>query len=193
MKIFFAFLLTLLCVHLLYSCSRYDEGETSLPGSGAVKIAAITPDMVIDRFDFREISQKGVDVEFGARRAKYYRSVDFISFEDVKGVFQGGEVSYQFMLPEAMYDSGIRSLVSSGNVLITASDVFRLTGTGGVFDFEKREARLESNVTLVSGTLSVIGEEGVMDFIGESLELKKVEATIWDLDRFQEELREVVK
>jgi len=186
-------LLTLLCVHFLCSCSRYDEGETSLPGSGAVRITAITPDMLIDRFDFREISQKGVDVEFGARRAKYYRSVDFISFEDVKGVFQGGKVSYQFMLPEAMYDSGIRSLVSSGNVLITASDVFRLTGTGGVFDFEKREARLDSNVTLVSGTLSVIGEEGVMDFNGETLELKKVEATIWDLDRFQEELEEVVK
>jgi hypothetical protein len=177
MKIFFAVLLTILCAHFLCSCSRYDEGATSLPGSESVRIIAITPDIVIDRFDFREISQKGVDVEFGARRAKYYRSVDFISFEDVKGVFQGG----------------IRSLVSSGNVLITASDVFRLTGTGGVFDFEKREARLDSNVTLVSGTLSVIGEEGVMDFNGETLELQKVEATILDLDRFQEELREVAE
>lgn len=123
----------------------------------------------------------------------YYRSVDFISFEGVEGVFLGDKIPYYFKLPEAMYDSGMKSLISSGDVFITAADVFRLTGVGGVFDFEKKEARLERHVTLRSGTLSVTGERGVMDFTGESFRLERVAATIEDIERLKKELEEVAE
>ena len=174
-------------------CSKNGGRETSVGGSGGVVIPQTSPDMVIHNFEFREISQKGVDVDFTARRANYFKGVDFVSFEKVEGVFKGDQVPYYFTLPEAVYDIEIKSLVSSGRVLITASDVFRLTGSGGVFDFEHREAILERDVLLKSGTLSVTGERGIMDFKEERFRLERVEAHISDLTELKEELGEVIR
>lgn len=193
MKKVIATLLMFLFAFSLSFCSKKDRVQTSVKSVGSVAIPSVSPDMVIQNFKFREISQRGVDADFTARRAHYFRAVDFVSFIDVEGVFKGDEVPYHFRLQEAMYDSGIRSLVSTGKVLITASDVFRLTGYGGIFDFERHEASLERDVVLRSGSISVTGEKGVLDFKNENFRLEKVQAFISDLEGFHDELKEVVK
>lgn len=193
MKKVIAALLMLLFPLSLCFCSKNDGAERLAKSAGKLTVPSLSPDMVIQTFEFREISQRGVDVDFTARRANYFRAVDFVSFIDVEGVFKGDGVPYHFELPEAMYDSEIKSLVSTGKVLITASDIFRLTGYGGIFDFERSEASLERNVILRSGALSVTGERGVMNFKEETFRMEKVEASILDLGELEEELKEVVK
>lgn len=183
----------LICVFPQFTCSLEKKSREHAATDGGTELSSISPDIIIENFKFQEVSLGGVEVEFHAVQANYYQSVDFFTFEEVEGVLSRDATPYYFMLPEAMYDRGMKSLISNGEITITADRLFHLTGMGGIFDFERHEASLDRNVVLQSGSVHVEGERGVLNITDESFRLKKVEATVIDPEGFQKELGEVVK
>ncbi len=173
----------LLCTSLfflllfLFSCTPGQDAANQEKGRGAGVVPGEHPDMVVDDIILSDLSPGGTKVEFAAKRAFYYRSVDLIYFDKIKGKFDR-EREYFFSFPEGVYDRHDKSLVTTEQVDITSEEGLKITGMGGVVDFEENRLILKSDVVVTNGFLRIEGLDGVLDLDTEELRIRKVVTTI---------------
>jgi hypothetical protein len=171
------FPLPIILLLFIFSCYSNQEANNPINKIKKNTVRGEDPDMVMRDFILQEVSPAGSEVEFGAAKAYYYRSVDLIYFDDVQGTFGQGPL-YTFSFPDGVYDRHSKSLVTTEKVTIEGGDNMQITGKGGVVDFDKREVTLTRDVVVTTPSLRVEGIDGVFDLDGERLQMRGVDATI---------------
>jgi len=173
----------LLCISLFLfllffiSCTPGQEGSNSEKGRRAGVVPGEHPDMVVDNITLSDVSPGGKSVEFAAKKAFYYRSVDLIYFDKVRGKFDRKR-EYLFSFPEGVYDRHDKSLVTTEQVVINGEGGLEIRGMGGVVDFGENRVTLKSDVVVTQGFLRIEGVDGVLDLDTEELRIRRVAATI---------------